>query len=283
MDEQSEAAMQRIRQHLESPAAYRKQTKTAWTPERVKISPKPMTRLSQNRSASDPPPPSADLTAIGSRIKALLPTQKPAALIGSEPGKISGTTTLPTAASGQVTKAGILAGSDGAGTRQSERLKQLAAKTSSRGLALLATGIDRMTHGTKQYLLAGPRGWVSSERRFQRQEMDSQTVKAAKFCLLAIGSAMMERDDVRLTRTLDVLMMLPTSGDRINGDKATTWIALLDDLPIWAVEAACVEYAKQEKWRPVPSQIRERAAAIIAPIERVQRNCQAAIRMKQKP
>jgi hypothetical protein len=94
---------------------------------------------------------------------------------------------------------------------------------------------------------------------------------------------MMERDDVRLTRTLDVLMMLPTSGDLINGDKATTWIALLDDLPIWAVEAACVEYAKQEQWRPVPSQIRERAAAIIAPIERVQRNCQAAIRMEQKP
>ena len=284
MDEQSEAAMQRIRQHMESPAAYRRQTKTAWTPDRVKISPPPTIRLSQNRRASDPPMPNADLTAIGSRIKALLPMPKSEGLTGSEHGRISGNITSNTESNGLALRDGSQLGRVGADARLSStqsRITETAATAGSRGLALLAKGIERMTHGTKLYLLAGPREWVSLERRFQWREMDSQTTKAAEFCSLAIAEALADRDDVRLTRSLDVLMMMPTSGDRLNADKATTWIMLLDDLPIWAVEEACVEHAKQEHWRPVPSQIRERAADIIAPYQRILRNCQHAIKTEK--
>ena len=257
---------------------------TAWTLDRVKVSPKPTTRLSQNRSASDPPPPNADLMAIGSRIKALLPMPKSGGLTGSEPGRISGNITSNTANNGLALRDGSQLGRVGADARTSStqsRIAETAATAGSRGLALLAKGIERMTHGTKLYLLAGPREWVSSERRFQWREMDSQTTTAAKFCSLAITEALADRDDVRLTRSLDVLMRMPTSGGRINTDKAKTWIMLLDDLPIWAVDAACVEYAKQEHWRPEPSQIRERAADIIAPYQLIFRNCQHAIRMEK--
>ena len=215
---------------------------------------------------------------------ALLPMPKSEGLIGSEPGKISGTTTSSTASNGLAQRDGTQLGKVGADARTSSMQSRIAATAEtagSRGLAALAKGIDRMTLGTKQYLLAGPREWVSSERRFQRREMDSQTVTAAKFCSLAIGRALADRDDVRLARALDVLLMMPTSGDRINADKAATWIMLLDDLPIWAVEAACVEHAKQERWRPVPSQIRERAADIIAPYQRILRNCQHAIKLEK--
>ena len=68
--------------------------------------------------------------------------------------------------------------------------------------------------------------------------------------------------------------MLPTSGDRITADSAEAWLMLLQDLPVWAAERACVEYAKRKTWRPSFADIIDGAEKAKGLIERFARNAE---------
>lgn len=77
-----------------------------------------------------------------------------------------------------------------------------------------------------------------------------------------------ERDRARLARVLaTTIQLLPSKMDAPDDNAAEGWLHLLGDLPIWAAEAACVQYARQNKWRPAPSEIIEIAERIARPVK----------------
>ena len=134
----------------------------------------------------------------------------------------------------------------------------IAKLTGSPHLDKLLTACQRATPSLLRSLADGPRPWCSQSKSFVWKDGLTETEsKAISWAGRIAERALAERDDGRIARAVRVLMMLPTSGDAVDGDHAEAWIALLDDMPVWAVERACFEYAKAHKWRPTPVEIRE--------------------------
>lgn len=125
----------------------------------------------------------------------------------------------------------------------------------SRPLDKIHTALNRVTHGKKRSLVEGPRVWDRASRRFIDAQLSDDERKGIAWLGKAARLALAERDDDRLARSVRVLMMLPTSGDQIQADHAETWLMLLSDYPIWAIEAACIQYGRTQKWRPSPAEI----------------------------
>ena len=55
----------------------------------------------------------------------------------------------------------------------------------------------------------------------------------------------------------------PDMPDMVRTAAAMDWIAVLSDLPRHAIEAACLEWLKTQKWGPKPSEILDLAKVIV--------------------
>lgn len=134
--------------------------------------------------------------------------------------------------------------------------------------------LNRATPGMRRKLVLGPRAFDRRKGKFVPVDLDETERKAIAWIGRRAVQALQERDVTRLRRSIQVLMMLPTSGDRITADSAEAWLMLLQDLPVWAAERACVEYAKRNKWRPTPADIIDGAEKAKSLIERFARNAE---------
>lgn len=145
---------------------------------------------------------------------------------------------------------------------------------SSEPVAAIASLLNRATPGMRRKLVLGPRAFDRWKGKFVTVDLDETERKAIAWIGRRAAQALQERDIARLRRSIQVLMMLPTSGDRITADSAEAWLMLLQDYPIWAAERACVEYAKRNKWRPTPAEIINGAEKAKHLIERFARNAE---------
>lgn len=143
---------------------------------------------------------------------------------------------------------------------------------SSEPIAEIYKLLTRATHGRLQRLALGPRAFDRRQGKFVPVDLDETERNAVKWIGRRASQALAERDLSRLRRSIRVLMSLPTSGDRIDADSAEAWLMMLGDLPVWAVERACVDYAARNKWRPSFSDIIERAEHAKRFIDRLARN-----------
>lgn len=148
------------------------------------------------------------------------------------------------------------------------------ANLSSEPLEAINGLLNRATPGMRRKLVLGPRAFDRRQGKFVTVDLDETERKSIAWIGRRASQALAERDVTRLRRSIQVLMMLPTSGDRITADSAEAWLMLLQDLPVWAAERACVEYAKRNKWRPTPAEIIDGAEKAKSLIDRFARNAE---------
>lgn len=148
------------------------------------------------------------------------------------------------------------------------------ANLSSEPVGAINALLNRATPGMRRKLVLGPRAFDRRQGKFVPVDLDETERKAIVWIGRRAAQALQERDVARLRRSIQVLMMLPTSGDRITADSAEAWLVFLQDLPVWAAESACVEYAKRKTWRPSFADIIERAEHAKRLIDRFARNAE---------
>lgn len=148
------------------------------------------------------------------------------------------------------------------------------ANLSSEPAAAINDLLSRATPGMRRKLVLGPRAFDRRQGKFVPVDLDETERKSIVWIGRRAVQALHERDVARLRRSIQVLMMLPTSGDRITADSAEAWLMLLQDLPVWAAERACVEYAKRNKWRPSFADIIDGAEKAKSLIARFARNAE---------
>lgn len=123
-------------------------------------------------------------------------------------------------------------------------------------LALLAKALrERVTPSELLLIVEGPRRWNSSARKLEPRECSQDQLQKLHWCAKVCEAALAERDEARTSRTLATLMALPSGGDKMSPDAAEMYLAVLDPYPVWAIEGAAVEWARGNRWRPMPADL----------------------------